>query len=217
MKWWFFPTLWHSPSFCSESHLMVFLLYIQLLYHETTSRRADMVASDTMSQRQQPLVQRSACENNVKRIKCKCSCPSSLQEKKLEQVPVDILKKIFKKYKNVKGSNSSSKSKLGIFPILEAHTGFVDSHWNRWHVPSTCLGALNPPLSHSEMLLFVAFVFLHNRRKHQDRLHRFWVIMSMSFCLSHSDPVLSVFCLRTGLAWKQHLNSQKDPRADLVV
>ena len=66
-----------------------------------------MVASDTMSQRQQPLVQRSACENNVKRIKCKCSCPSSLQKKKLEQVPVDILKRSLKNKKNVKGSNSS--------------------------------------------------------------------------------------------------------------
>ena len=40
---------------------------------------------------------------------------------------------------------SSSKSKFGIFPILEAHTSFVDSHWNRRHVQRRCLGALNPP------------------------------------------------------------------------
>ena len=112
------------------------------IYHETTSHCADMVASDAMSQRQKPFVQRSACEQLS-------LFTAKDQKKKLQQIPSGYIdwkrsSKIYAMWK-VQRLLSSSKSKFGIFPILEAHTSFVDSHWNRRHVQRRCLGALNPP------------------------------------------------------------------------
>ena len=121
MKWWFFSMFWLS------SFLLWFTSHgvppFTSIYHETASHCADMVASDAMSQRQQPLVQRSACENHGNESSASAAVPLHCKRSS----------KIYVLWK-VERILSSNKSMLGIFPILEAHTGFVDSQWNRWHV-----------------------------------------------------------------------------------
>lgn len=197
MKWWFFRTLWHSPAFCSDyfwftsrgaspSHPFTMPYHFPLRWHGSIWRHVPKTAATCPKVR---------LWKPRKRIKCKRSCPSSLHKKKTGTNSKSYIdwKRSLEIYvmRKVEKILSSSKSKLGIFPILEAHTDFVDSHWNRWHVQRRCLGALNPPSNrwercsiHRSTLFSYCFVLYYINLSTYILPSLFLICLSPLFCHS---------------------------------